>query len=335
MGRFVNVNITRQTKSVSEKGFGLPLVLATSKNLSYKTYTDISEVVADFAAETKEYKLLSRMFGQNPRPAEIAVYGVLYDSGADDPSKLVTALNTLILTHNDFYYLVCAEQGDEEIAALAEWISTQQKIYAASTSSTVVDAALKGLYENVYLLVHNDPTTYPAEGLVALLAPQVIGSYTWTFKTINGVPAVNYTETEINAIHDNNANTYVADGGVNITSSSKATNGEYIDVIQGQHFITAKINENIFRLLVRMPKVPSTNGGIALAVAEVENALTLAGKNGIIAEEKGAYQFAITIPSIDSIPENAKANRKLPDIPWTAKIAGAFEEVTINGVLAI
>lgn len=335
MSRFVNVNITRQTKPVSERGFGLPLVLAVSKALSYKIYTDISEVTVDFAETTKEYKLISRMFDQNPRPAEVAVYGVLYDEATGVPTDLVTALSTLIKTHNDFYYVVSPLQGDEEITALAEWVSTQEKIYVASTSSQALYTSLKGLYDNVFVMVHDQPETYPAEGLVGLLAPQVIGSYTWTFKTINGVPPVAYDDSKINEIHENNACTYILESGVNITSHGVSTSGEYIDVIQGQHFIKAKITENVFGLLVRTPKVPYTNAGIALAVAEVEKALRLAGSNGIIASENDEFQYTITVPKIEDIPKNSIANRTLPDIPWTAVIAGAIEDVVINGVLTI
>lgn len=335
MSRFVEVNITRQTKPLSQKGFGLPLVLSDSGDFDYKVYTEISEVAADFNETTEEYKLLSRMFGQNPRPAEIAVYGVLYDSGTGVPADLTSALNELQLTNDEFYYLVSTVQDDDEVQALAEWVSTQNKIYAVSTSSDTLYDTLSGLYDNVYVLVHDAPETYPAEGLVASLAPRVIGSYTWTFKNINGVPVASYDNTKINDIHTKNANTYISEGGVNITSNGIATSGEYIDVIQGQHFIKAKMLENVFGLLVKSPKVPFTSAGIALAVAEVEKALQLAGDNGIIAEENGEYQFSIEIPRIDNIPDNDKANRTLPDIPWSAKIAGAIENVKINGVLKI
>lgn len=333
MSKFVTVNITRETKAITEKGFGLPLVLATSKALAYKVYTDISEVQSDFAVDTKEYKLLNRMFAQNPRPAEIAVYGVNYTS--TDAESLVTALNDLLLTKNDFYYLVSPEQGLEEVTALAEWASTQDKIYAASTDSEDVYESLKGLYDNVYLLVHDNPGTYPAEGLAALLASQIIGSYTWTFKSINGVQPATYSATKIKDIEDNYANTYIQESGVNITSGSKSTSGEYIDIIQGQHFIKAKIAENVFGALVRNKKVPYTSAGIALIAAEVEKALTLAAQNGVIATENGEYQFAIDVPTIESIPTNNKAGRILPDIPWTATVAGAIEKVNINGVLSI
>ncbi|MBA2878051.1 hypothetical protein HNR63_001105 [Anoxybacillus kamchatkensis] len=333
--RYVTVTITRQTKAVSEKGFGTPLVLSTSKNLPYKIYTDIEQVANDFATTTEEYKLFSRMFGQNPRPAEIAVFGVQYNGTSGDPAVLVDALNTLIQTHNDFYYLVSVEQGDDEIAALAEWTSTQEKIYAASTSSETLYTMLSGLYDNVFLLVHDQPRQYPAEGLVALLAPQEIGSYTWTFKTIQGVAPATFDATKINDIHNNNACTYIREGGVNITSHGVATSGEYIDNVQATHFIKARMTEAVFRLLATQPKVPYTDAGIAMVVAEVDNVLKQAFRQGIIAEENGEPLYTITVPKRAEIPANTRAQRILPDIEWTAVIAGAVEKVEIRGVLTI
>lgn len=333
--RYVDVTITRQTKAVSEKGFGTPLVLSTSKNLPYKVYTDIEQVANDFATTTEEYKLFSRMFGQNPRPAEIAVFGVQYNGTSGDPAVLVDALNTLIQTHNDFYYLVSVEQGDDEIAALAEWTSTQEKIYAASTSSETLYAMLSGLYDNVFLLVHDQPRQYPAEGLVAQLAPLPIGSYTWTFKTIQGVSPVSYDATKINDIHANHACTYIREGGVNITSRGVATSGEYIDNVQATHFIKARMTEAVFRLLATNPKIPHTDAGIAMVVAEVDNVLKQAFKQGIIADENGEPLYTITVPKREDIPANTRAQRILPDIEWTAVVAGAIEKVEIRGTLTI
>jgi len=334
--RYVDVTITRQTKAVSEKGFGTPLVLATSKNLPYKVYTDIEQVANDFATTTEEYKLFSRMFGQNPRPAEIAVYGVQYDGATGNPTDLTAALNTLVtMGNNDFYYLVSVEQGDDEITELAQWVSTQDKIYAASTSSETLYQTLSGLYDNVFLLVHDQPRQYPAEGLVAQLAPLPIGSYTWTFKTIQGVSPVSYDATKINDIHANHACTYIREGGVNITSRGVATSGEYIDNVQATHFIKARMTEAVFRLLATNPKIPYTDAGIAMVVAEVDNVLKQAFKQGIIADENGEPLYTITVPKREDIPANTRAQRILPDVEWTATIAGAVEKVEIRGVLTI
>lgn len=330
--RYVDVVITRETKPISEKGFGLPLALATGKDFPYKVYTDISEVPNDFAENTEEYKLLSRMFGQSPRPDEIAVYGVAYEG---TPTELVSALNELVKTHNDFYYLVSVEQGDEEITAFAEWTNTQDKLYGATTANPELAATLRGLYDNAFLVVHNQPDCYVAEGLVSTCAPRTIGSYTWTFKNVQGVPAVNYDATVINEIHKNNASTYINEAGVLLNSHGVVTSGEYIDVIQSTHFLKARLGEYVFRLLALKDKVPYTDAGIALVVAEVEKVLNQAFKMGIIADEEGIPQYTITVPKRSEIAKNTIAQRILPDVKWTAVIAGAVEKVEIRGTLTL
>lgn len=337
--RYIDIKITRQTRPVSQRGFGIPLVLATSKNLPYKIYKNdnsVMEAVAeDFSTDTAEYRLFDRMFSQEPAPAEIAVYGVSYDKEVDSSLDLVDALNDLILENHDFYYLVSPEQGDDEITALAEWISDKDKFYVATTSNVELAEELKELYENVHIMVYDQPELYPAEGLVAHLAPQTIGSYTWTFKTIKGVPPAKYDDVMINRIHEANASTYISEGGANITSNGRVCNGEFADVIQGQHFIKAEMTKNVFGLLTKMPKVPYSNDGIGLVVAEMKKALNTAGDNGILAGEPGSYEYTIEIPDVSEISFNDKAERVLPDIPWTATIQGAIEKVNINGVLSI
>jgi hypothetical protein len=348
MSRYVKVEITRQTKPTPEEGFGTLLFLGTSKALPYKEYEEADEVKADFGEVSEEYKLAKAYLEQEPKPLKIAGFGVLYDPTTDTPDVLTNELDTLIQTHNDFYYLASVEQGDEEITALAKWIHKKNKMYVASTSNISLPGTLKtesesneelypgdNLYENVFLLVHDQPTTYPAEALVGAISSMPFGSYTWTFKTIRGIPVANFDDDQIEQIHDNNACTYIKEGGQNITSKGITVFGEYADVIQGQHFIESTMTENVFALLARMPKIPFITAGIGLVVAEVEKTLNQAGVNGILAEENDEYLYTITIPKIEDIPANDKANRILPDIPWTATIAGAIEGANINGVLKI
>ncbi len=339
--RYVDVEISRETKPLSEKGFGLPLVLATSKTVDYKEYTGIEDVALDFDVSTKEYKLFSRMFGQNPKPAEIAVYGFDYDSVLDGATALPSTLNELIKTHSDFYYVVSPEQGDAEITALAEWTNTQDKLYGVTTSNVTLAETIKGQYDNTFIVVHDQPGTYVAEGLIAVCAPKKIGSFTWTFKNVQGVPAVTFDNTEINQIEDANASTYINEAGLLMNSKGVVTSGEYIDVIQATHYLKARLAEGVFRLIALRDKVPGTDSGITLVVGEVETILSREIENvttgeGIIArDEAGNPMYTITAPRRADIPKNTLAQRILPDIKWTATIAGAFEKVQIRGVLTI
>lgn len=336
MSRFVEVDITRETKPVSERGFGLPLMLATSKALDYKVYTDISEVALDFDVTSREFKLATRMFGQSPKIAELAVYGVSYVPVADDATVLTAALNDLIVVNNDWFYLVSPENGDAGIKALAEWISTQEKIYGVTTQSIALAEEIKGMYENVYLSVHDDADAFHAEGLLAYGAPLEIGSYDFAHKQINGVRASYLTPAEINALKAANATTAVSELGLIVNLTGKAVGGDFIDVIQSDYFLRARLREDIFQLLATVKKVPFTDAGIAQVVERMDSRFKSAFRQGIIAEDdNGEPDYTIEFPRRADIPKNERAQRVLRGIKFRAVIAGAVENVEITGVLTV
>lgn len=332
--RYVSVTITRQTKAVSQKGFGLPLILSTDKKLDYKEYTEIDGIGTDYGTNSATYKLASAILGQTPRPEKIAVHGVTYVVATGNPTELSAALNELVKKYNDFFYLHCTLQTDPVITELSKWINTQEKFYFASTVNKTLAKTLNS--QNTVIMIHPAPDTNPAAAWVGVCAPQQVGSYTWTFKTLNGIAPAEYDVTAINDIETNNASTYITEGGVNITSKGVTTSGEYIDVLQGQYFLKARMTENVFGLLVRTPKIPYTDAGIALVIAEIEKTLKTGVNQGIIATDKdGNPLYSITAPTRAEVSTNDKAQRILPDVKWEATIAGAIENVKINGVLKL
>lgn len=336
--RYVNVTITRQTQAVSRAGFGMALILSTEQDAEYREYTDISQVGSDFGTDSETYRLASAIFGQSPRPSKVAIYGYEYDTereeNPDTPAALSGVLNQLIKNNNGFFYLVSTDQTDPVINELARWTATQSKLYFASTSN--IDLPKNINQTNTVILVHDEPKTYPAEAWVGVGAPLDVGSFTWTFKTLNGIKPTSFDTSVVDRIEENNGSAYIREGGVDITSKGVTTSGEYIDIIQSQYFLTSRMTENVFGLLARTAKVPFTDAGIAMVVAEVENTLKSAANQGIIAEDAdGNPMYSIEAPTRAEVSVNDRANRVLPGVRWKATIAGAVEDVDINGVLEV
>jgi hypothetical protein len=325
----VEVIVSRETAALTQAGFGLPFILATHGAVPYAEYTDLSSVAEDYAESTEGYKMAARLFGQSPRPAKIAMAGVEYD---DQPNTLVQALNELVETHNDWYFLLTDRQDDEAITALANWIDSQRKLYFVSTDNAQLAAQLES--ERTVILFHHQPRSYPAEGWVGVCAPELPGAITWKFKTINGVQAAEIKVSEMNQLHDQGGNSYVRKLGVLQTSEGKVTSGEYIDVIRSQDFIEARLTEQVSRLLFTQKKVPYDNSGIALIVAECEQVLKTATNQGIIArDEDGNGMWSVTAPRREEIPTNDIANRKLDGVMAEATLAGAIHQATIRVTL--
>lgn len=325
----VEVIVTRETQPLTQAGFGMPLILATHAVVPYAEYTSIADVTEDYPETTAAYKIAARVLGQSPRPSRIAMAGVEY---VDDPTTLTTALNDLVQTHNDWYFLLCDQQSDDVITALSGWIDTQKKLYFASTDNLNLAASLES--ENTVIMYHDDPTQYPAEGWVGRCAPELPGSITWKFKTINGITAANIKAGELAQLHEDGGNSYIRKLGVLQTSEGLTTSGEYIDVIRSQHFIEARLVEQVMNLFINSGKVPYDNSGIAMVVAACESVMKQATDQGIIArDDDGNGLWTVTAPRREDIPATDIAARKLDGVVIEATLAGAIHSATIRVTL--
>lgn len=324
------VNITKLTKAVSQKGFGLPLILGISKAVPYALYGGIEEVGEAFGVESKEYKIAARMFGQNPTPQEIAMLGVVYD---DDPTTLVEALNELVDKNNDWYFLVCSENSNDVVQALSNWIDTQMKVYGVTTQDLSLPALIES--EQTFVMYHDNPDAYVAEGLISLAATNDPGSLTFKFKTVNGVQAADITSAELSQLHKDGGFSYVRKMGVLQTTEGITTTGEYIDVAMGAHYIQARMEEECMYLAINNKKIPYDNTGIAMLAGVARDVLTRATDMGIILrdEETGKGVFDIDIVKREDVSKNDIALRQYNGIKWTATLAGAIHTGTLTGYL--
>jgi len=75
LSNIVNVQITRETQSVSEAGFGTLMILGTSKSFNdlVRQYTNIQEVAVDFATFDPEYIAAQDVFSQPICPEFILI----------------------------------------------------------------------------------------------------------------------------------------------------------------------------------------------------------------------------------------------------------------------
>ena len=325
----VNVIISRETASLTQAGFGMPLILSTNANVEYKEYTTLAQVAEDYPETTEAYKMANRIFAQSPHPSKLAMYGISY--GGSNTSELIQALNQLVDTKNDWYFLLCDQQGIEEITALSNWIDSQKKLYFASTSSLTLASVLES--ERSVLIYHHEPKSYPDAGWVGKCASELPGTITWKFKNITGVGAANIGVTALQQLHKDGGNSYLRKLGLLQTSEGLTTSGEYIDIIRAQDFIEARMVEEVSMALFSN-KIPYDNSGIAILVDKVENVLKLATPQGIIAlDEDGRGMWKVKAVRREDIPVNDIANRIYNGISWEATVAGAIHNTTIRGTL--
>lgn len=72
--KFVVVQISRQTRGVTQAGFGIPLILGPNGSFSdVRSYSSLAAVGADFLESDDEYKAAQAVFSQTPRPEKIKI----------------------------------------------------------------------------------------------------------------------------------------------------------------------------------------------------------------------------------------------------------------------
>jgi len=328
------VNITKLTRAITQRGFGLPLILGTTKDHPYTLYNGITEIAADFPVTSKEYRIAQRIFGQNPAPPQVAIFSILPLEGENLAELLLATVNEVVETNDDWYYLTCTENIDEVVEALGGWTETQIKTFWTTTQNLTLVNQLE--YENTIVMYHEDENAYVAEGLVSVAATNDPGSLTFKFKGVQGVRASEIRATDLTELHRNSGFSYIRKKGVLQTTEGTATNGEYIDIVMAAHWIKVRMEEEAARVAVNTKKIHYDRRGIALLVSIVDKVLHIAGRMGIVrVDENDNYVYSITALRRDQVLPNEVANRVYNGIDWEIEIAGAIHSGTISGRFVI
>ena len=318
------VNITRLTTAVAQRGFGTILILSNEENQPYTLYTDAVSVAGDFESTTKTYKIAEALFSQ--KVEKIAILGKLTTTPAD----LVTALNTLIITNNDWFGLVCTLNTDAAISAISAWIDTQEKVYAVTSTNKAISNASN----QTFIAYH--PSEYIMEKSLAYMLVQEIGGTDLDGKAISGITSSDIKPTEYATFKENNINVALEKFGNIVIDGGNAAGGEKIDVILGEFWIKIRMEEDLAQLKVNTPKIPYTNAGVALLVDVASNRLKLAARQGIIAiDDAGIAEFTVTFLPVAEVPQADRANRNYDYVRWEARLAGAIRQGTLTGYLSI
>lgn len=331
----VVVQITRNTASLTQENQGLCLILTTESTHAYQEYSSLAAVISGgFASSSQAYKAAAAIFGQTPAVDKVAIVGI--ELGEDDDITPVIDGLSQVAGSEDFYFFVSNIASEEGMTALATWATSNQIYYVVSIPEALVDTWTNPSSDHVIVLVHDQKELYPEAAWVGKCSTFIPGSATWKFKTLSGIPPMEYDDqaTMVAHLNDLNYNTYVTSRGLNMTTNSKCSSGEWIDVMLGVDWIRINMETNVTFVLVNNAKVPYTNAGISQIVDAVEFTLRAAATNQIISlDASGVGEYTIDIPRVADIAPNDIANRELNDIRWTARLAGAIHEVLIRGTV--
>lgn len=254
----------------------------------------------------------------------------------------MTAIRTAVDGNDDWYCVLLDNSGLAEITALAAHVETLTKLFLAATSdadvltssTTDVGSVLQSNnYARTAYVWHADPDNGPEAAWGGKALPYDPGSITWNLlQGITGAPATDFETAELNYLKGKNGNRFVELASQTAPQEGKTAGGEFIDITRGIDFIAARLRENIFRQLLIQPKIPFTDPGIGIIENEVRGVMELGISQSIFAADPAPV---VTVPLAAEVDPNDKANRLLPDVRFTATLAGAIHEVEVRGVVTV
>jgi len=342
LSRIVKVTISRQTKAVSAKGFGLCLLLGDeaekpgAQTSRVRVYFDMEGVAADYSSADEVYKAAASYFGQAVKPESIIIGFV---EGAE---TVADALDAIADENDDWYAVGMIDSLQANQEALATYISTKNKIAGIRTdnagvvdvTTTDIASVLKASANERAFVIYssNADIQYPEFAWLGLMLPKDVGSATWKFKSLAGITQDNLTATEITNLRSKNCNFYHTFGGVGITEEGYMPSGEFIDIMRSVDFIQARMQENIYGKLVNVDKIPFTNQGIDLVVNLMYEVLNQSVSQGILSNDP--YPV-ITRPDVRDVPFADRVVRSLTNMKFNGTLQGAIHKVTIDGVVTV
>lgn len=183
------------------------------------------------------------------------------------PTESITdALAAIEVENNEWYLVVSDTKVASEQNELSDAIGARRKIYGLSTADTVaptngttdigalLSAKSAGRTYGVYLPTAN--TEYPEAAWAGSQLAVTPGSNDWDFKRASGVTVSKLSSTQVNNLEDKNYNYYIALGGQNVFQNGNMFDGSPIDLIIGEDWLYARLQEQIYFRLINTLKIP-------------------------------------------------------------------------------
>lgn len=218
----------------------------------------------------------------------------------------------------------------------AAWIESQRKIHLAQTPDTdtldinittdTMSDIKDSSYGRTHVVYHRQigGVEWLAVGWMAGYLTTTPGNATAAFKEVAGVKKDVLLPSQEASILAKNGSHYTLTGGLGITFEGKTGSGEFIDTVRFIDFIYARMRERVLATLANNPKIPYTDSGVDTMRSAISSVIQLGITNGGFA---ATPEPTVTAPLVKDVSLSNRANRILPDIFWTATLAGAIHRL--------
>ncbi len=322
-------------KAMPKTGFGIPLIIAgmQADAIPYKKVGSLPEIIkAGFAEDSAVYKAAELLFMQAEAPKKIAVCASTENVVATLPGILAEEWRQLIVVSTGV-------ENESTIEAISNYIEASKKhaMYFAAVDPDADAAMITAITENerTFLVAYTSTdVANPEAAIVGATAGRAAGSFTYKNMILKGVTPQDYTDAEVDTLHEQGVITILRKAGDIVTTEGVVVCGEYADIVDSKDYIIQQIEGQCQSLLNRVPKLPYDNRGIAALEGVVVSVLKDAANNGMIAQtDDGDYEYSTTfLPRSECDPVDISA-RVYNGGNFEFTLAGAIHYGKISGTI--
>lgn len=275
---------------------------------------------------------------------------ISFEDTTTDPG-VATDLTAIRAADDDWYGLALDSTGALEGAALAAATASLEKLVFLATQDTKNEAGTAGLGVTLKTAAYSNASAeysqhsmaeYPACASMGYQLAWPPGAIDPALKTHVGITPSDLSATVISALQADYVNHYVTvvrDSGV--YQDGVAANGDYLDVVHLEHYLTFRIREALWDLLRKSPKIPYTDKGAKAALASILSVIKAAARNAkaaggealVLVDDEGRSTFSGDFTPAASQDPADKANRVFRGLTWRCELASSIRHIYVTGAL--
>lgn len=319
---FVTIDITHPQTTIGLKNSN---IFVKGDKESYKEYTYLGAVEADYPADTSVYKIAEQQFAQSPAPELVAVTtftgdstvkaqapapsGVTADATSDGATIKATPVTInepgddvpttgiakagFDYFYNNWEFAILADYNKDDALALSNLIEHggydakgYHILFLQFSEDNKNDATEFAANSRTWCFYHTDTDELYAAALAAAGAQGTIGQVSWKFVSdLANVTPETLPASDILALEKLGLICYVHKGNNDNQTDDKNAAGYYIDEVHGRDQIKATVEGNLQNTLNSAGKTPFDSVGLGMIAASLDSSMSLSYNAGIIATD--------------------------------------------------
>ena len=249
------------------------------------------------------------------------------------PESFASTITAIKKQNNNWFMSFTTSRNPDLLTQIADWTEAQADKMAAlvddggavyNKGAWPHGSITQYLFDKQYAGSFATTTRVESNYLDAAQAGRCLtmqpGSETWALKTLSGVVADDFTESDYQAITAINGNTFENYGsGVIVTYPGTVGDGESIEAVRFCYWLADYMQKNLATMTINQKKLPYSPVGIEAVCKNMESSLKTGQDNGGILEnftngDEYVRGFTVTRPSMTQITaaQQIKGNLQVP-----------------------